>query len=56
LVLNIWHNAQYVLFVWAFNTNRFKGSLDEKARFRRRPYLEGSATGIAEDARLERQR
>jgi len=24
LVANIWHNAQYVLFVWLYNTNRFK--------------------------------
>ncbi len=28
LVVNIWHNAQYILFVWLFNQNRFKG--DEK--------------------------
>lgn len=33
LVLNIWHNAQYVLFVWMFNTNRFKGGRDDKAPF-----------------------
>jgi nicotinamide riboside transporter PnuC len=24
LTANIWHNAQYVLFVWLYNTNRFK--------------------------------
>lgn len=24
LVMNIWHNAQYILFVWLYNTNRFK--------------------------------
>lgn len=24
LVANIWHNAQYILFVWLYNTNRFK--------------------------------
>ena len=24
LVLNIWHNAQYILTVWLFNNNRFK--------------------------------
>jgi hypothetical protein len=33
LVLNIWHNAQYVAFVWLFNTNRFKGGVEPKARF-----------------------
>ncbi|MGB8221556.1 MAG: hypothetical protein WCF10_03165 [Polyangiales bacterium] len=32
LVINIWHNAQYVLFVWMFNTKRFEGGIDEKAR------------------------
>lgn len=24
LTINIWHNAQYILFVWLYNTNRFK--------------------------------
>src|SRR5262249_51115526 len=33
LVINIWHNAQYILFVWLFNTRRFKHGLDEKALF-----------------------
>jgi hypothetical protein len=33
LVLNIWHNTQYVVFVWLFNSNRFKGGVDPKARF-----------------------
>ncbi len=33
LVLNVWHNAQYVLFVWLFNTNRFRDGVDPKARF-----------------------
>jgi hypothetical protein len=33
LVLNVWHNAQYVVFVWLFNTNRFGGGVDPKARF-----------------------
>jgi hypothetical protein len=33
LVINIWHNAQYVAFVWLFNTNRFKHGVDPKARF-----------------------
>lgn len=33
LVVNIWHNAQYIVFVWLFNANRFKGGSDPKARF-----------------------
>jgi hypothetical protein len=33
LVINIWHNAQYILFVWLFNTNRFKNGIDVKAKF-----------------------
>jgi len=33
LVINIWHNAQYVVFVWLFNTNRFRGGIDPKAPF-----------------------
>lgn len=32
LVINIWHNAQYVLFVWLFNTNKFKDGETAKAR------------------------
>ncbi len=31
LVLNIWHNAQYIGFVWLYNTMRFKGEVSEKA-------------------------
>lgn len=33
LVINIWHNAQYIMFVWLFNTNRFRGGTDAKALF-----------------------
>ena len=33
LVINVWHNAQYILFVWWFNTNRFRDGVDNKARF-----------------------
>jgi hypothetical protein len=33
LVINIWHNAQYVLFVWMFNARRFKSGIDPQARF-----------------------
>lgn len=32
LVVNVWHNAQYILFVWMFNTGRFKTGFDPKAR------------------------
>ena len=34
LFINIWHNAQYLLFVWAMNANRFHGGVDP-----RRPFL-----------------
>ena len=30
LVVNIWHNAQYLLFVWLFNNQRYQGRIDEK--------------------------
>jgi len=33
LVINIWHNAQYVLFVWLYNTNSFRDGVDVKAPF-----------------------
>lgn len=33
LVINIWHNAQYVLFVWIFNTKRFEGGESKDAKF-----------------------
>lgn len=33
LVINVWHNAQYVLFVWLFNSNRFKDGVDPNAKF-----------------------
>jgi hypothetical protein len=32
LVLNVWHNAQYILFVWLQNNNRFKDGIDASAR------------------------
>lgn len=31
LVINIWHNAQYILFVWMFNNRRFKDGIDPDA-------------------------
>jgi hypothetical protein len=33
LVLNIWHNVQYLLIVWMYNTNRFKTGIDPRHRF-----------------------
>jgi hypothetical protein len=33
LVLNVWHNCQYILTVWMFNNNRFKAGVDERHRF-----------------------
>ena len=32
LVLNVWHNAQYIAFVWLFNTNRYKNGVEKGAR------------------------
>lgn len=34
LFINIWHNAQYLLFVWAINARQFCGGVDP-----RRPFL-----------------
>ena len=33
LMINIWHNYQYILFVWMFNNRRFRHGPDPKARF-----------------------
>ena len=33
LVLNIWHNLQYVLIVWMFNANRFAKGIESERRF-----------------------
>lgn len=33
LVINIWHNAQYIFFVWLYNTNRFRDGIDERSPF-----------------------
>jgi hypothetical protein len=33
LAINIWHNAQYIMFVWLFNTRRFRNGIDSSARF-----------------------
>lgn len=33
LMINIWHNAQYILFVWMYNNKRFGNGIDPKAPF-----------------------
>jgi hypothetical protein len=33
LVVNVWHNAQYILFVWMFNNNRFRAGESPRAPF-----------------------
>ena len=33
LMINIWHNAQYILFVWLYNNKRFKDGVSEDAPF-----------------------
>lgn len=33
LFINIWHNAQYLLFVWAFNARRFAGGVEPERAF-----------------------
>lgn len=33
LVVNIWHNAQYLAFVWYFNAKRFGAGIDPQRRF-----------------------
>jgi hypothetical protein len=33
LAINIWHNLQYLLFVWLFNNQKFRGGVDTRAPF-----------------------
>lgn len=33
IVLNVWHNIQYIMFVWWFNNNRFKDTIDPERPF-----------------------
>ena len=33
LMINIWHNFQYIAFVYMFNGKRFAGGVDPRARF-----------------------
>ncbi|PJZ84901.1 hypothetical protein [Leptospira harrisiae] len=32
LLVNVWHNVQYIAFVWMYNRNRFSSGLDSKSR------------------------
>ena len=32
LMVNVWHNAQYVAFVWLFNRQRFASGINERGR------------------------
>jgi len=32
LMINIWHNGQYILFVWMYNNRRFRAGIDPDAR------------------------
>lgn len=32
LVLNVWHNVQYIMFVWLFNNNRFRTGIDPQRK------------------------
>lgn len=45
LVLNFWHNTQYLLMVWLFNNNRFGDRIDPSARWL--SYLSRKKTFIA---------
>jgi hypothetical protein len=33
LVINVWHNAQYIGFVWLYNNRRFGGKIDPESVF-----------------------
>ena len=33
IVLNVWHNLQYILFVWLQNNKRFRNGIDASAHF-----------------------
>ena len=44
LVLNIWHNLQYVLIVWMFNVNRFRKVSIRAGAFSRRSASRGTSS------------
>jgi hypothetical protein len=33
LVINIWHNCQYIMIVWLYNNNRFRNGIDQRHPF-----------------------
>jgi hypothetical protein len=33
LLVNVWHNAQYLMIVWYFNATRFRSGVDPRHRF-----------------------
>ncbi len=33
LLVNVWHNVQYIAFVWIYNRNRFLQGVDPRSRF-----------------------
>lgn len=33
LVVNVWHNLQYMLFVWMYNNRNFRAGIDPNAKF-----------------------
>ena len=52
LMINIWHNFQYILFVWMFNNRRFKGGARSTGAF---PFLhQPERTTVALSADLHR--
>ena len=32
LLVNVWHNVQYIAYVWAYNRRRFQGGVDTRTR------------------------
>jgi hypothetical protein len=32
LLVNVWHNVQYIVFVWLYNRRRFRAGVDPQAR------------------------
>jgi hypothetical protein len=32
LLVNVWHNVQYIVFVWLYNRRRFATGIDEETR------------------------
>lgn len=47
LFINIWHNAQYMLFVWAFNARQFSRGVDPARRLVSRLSQRGNVLGYA---------